>query len=131
MSNLKTGLSTNKKISSKEVKLITEKSFFEKMKSETEKSVLATYKSFLIIINVTLIFALVLLADNLIIWIISWSFDGIVNQLIFAAMLLKGIKLLSALGTATAYGLRLIRDTKHNIKDAFHEENSQKEEQQI
>lgn len=75
----------------------------------------------LIVIKVTAIFIVAILADDAVIKVIVWSFGEIINQNPFAAKLLEGVQLLSALGTAIAYIFYLIRtlfrDARETIKD--------------
>ena len=63
----------------------------------------------LVILKVTIIFACALLADSFILIVISWAFGGIISHNSFAANILEGIQILSALGTAVAYILYLFR----------------------
>lgn len=122
MSIFKPDLGIGNNTSSEEVQSKREKqqpketSFSQELKLQIKSSSLSTFKSLLIIIRVTLIFISVLLADALIQIIISWSFSGMVNHSFFAAELFKGIQLLSGLGTAAAYGLRLIQDLSKDVK---------------
>src|SRR5947208_2809598 len=80
-------------------------------------------------VGVIVIFILSVLADSLIIKIIIWSFGSIVSHNPFAANLLEGIQLLSALGTALAYILYLVRslfkDAKHVMKEISTESNQE------
>jgi TRAP-type C4-dicarboxylate transport system permease small subunit len=68
-------------------------------------------------VRVTFIFILAILADYLIIKVISWTFGNAVNSNQFAADLLEGIQLLSAIGTALAYILYLIRALFKDLKE--------------
>jgi hypothetical protein len=92
----------------------------ENAKSKLNRWFLATIDPLLFIFHITLIYIAVLLADTVIITIIGWSLGGIANQIPFASLLLEGIKLLSTLGTALAYGLHLIytlfQEGKHVVK---------------
>ena len=99
----------------------TEKSFSRELKVQIKEWFFTTLRPLLIIVHVTVVFILALLADTLIIMIISWSFHDVVSHNLFAANLLEGIQLLSALGTAAAYILYLIRsifkDTRHVLEE--------------
>lgn len=91
--------------------------FAEKVKSQMQVWILTTLSPVLVIVRVTMIFILAILADNLIIIVISWSFGSIVSHTPFAAKLLEGIQLLSALGTALAYILYLFRALFKDIQE--------------
>jgi len=91
------------------------------VKEQLRDAGLATLGSVLVIIRVTIIFILALLADTLIIATIKWSFGSIINQYPFAATLLEGIQLLSALGTAVAYIFYLVRSLFKDAKDILKE----------
>ncbi len=71
----------------------------------------------LVILRVTITFVLAILADYLIIIVINWTFGSTVSSVPFAAYLLKGIQLLSALGTALAYILYLIRSLFRDLQE--------------
>ena len=85
----------------------------DEVNSQARKLLLAA----LIIIRVTITFVLAILADYLIIIVISWTFGSTVNHVPFAAYLLEGIQLLSALGTALAYILYLIRSLFRDLQE--------------
>src|ERR1700730_14479886 len=89
-------------------------SFVEGMKSQMKEWALTVLAPLLVILKVTIIFACALLADYFILIIINWSFGGIISHNSFAANILEGIQILSALGTAVAYILYLLRSL---IKD--------------
>lgn len=91
--------------------------FTEQAKSQVKDTALATLSPLLVIVRITIIFIFALLADTLILMIINWSFGSIVSRSRFGAKLLEGIQILSALGTAVAYILYLIRSL---LKDARH-----------
>ena len=78
---------------------------------------LVTIDSALLIFYLTASYAAFLVGDTLILALITWSFGDIARQSTFAGELLRGIRLLSALGIASAYALHLIysiyRQGKH------------------
>jgi hypothetical protein len=92
----------------------------ETVKSKAMTWLLATVDPLFFIIHITIIYVAFLLADSAVLAVINWTFGGIVKQFLFAETLLDGIKLLSALGTAAAYGLHLIyslyQEGKHVAK---------------
>jgi hypothetical protein len=81
----------------------------------------STLRPLLVIVRVTIIFIFALLADTLILAIISWTFGNTINQNPFGARLLEGIRLLSALGTAAAYIIYLLRSLFKDTKEALEE----------
>ncbi len=89
----------------------------EEVNSQMKEWALVTLSPILIIVRVTIVIILAILADYLIIIVIGWSFGSIVNHNPFAAKLLEGIELLSALGTALAYILYLIRALFKDIQE--------------
>ncbi len=98
-----------------------ETSFTEAAKTQLKQWALNILAPLLIIIKVTLIFTCALLADTLILTIISWSFGGTISQIQVAANLLEGIRILSALGTAVAYIIYLLRSLFKDTAEALKE----------
>jgi uncharacterized membrane protein len=114
-----------KELQSKETKPANSPSLRDEVSSQVRKLLLAV----LIILRVTITFVLAILADYLIIVAISWTFGSTINSVPFAAYLLKGIQLLSALGTALAYILFLIRSLFRDLqetRDTFSEDKDKK-----
>src|SRR6266705_142198 len=96
-------------------------SFTQGVKSQIKDWILTVLAPLLIIFKVTIIFTCAILADAFILMVISWSFGGTISQNPFAADLLEGIKVLSALGTFVAYIIylsrSLIKDTAEVLKE--------------
>ena len=82
--------------------------------------IIVTIDPLLLIIHLTLIYIAFLRADDLVLAEISRSFGDLIDQSEFAAALLKGIKIFSALGVAVGYALHTIYtlylQAKHVIK---------------
>jgi hypothetical protein len=97
----------------------------DEVNSQMRKLLLAV----LVIFRVTVTFMLAIFTDYLIIKVISWTFDGAVSSNPFTAYLLEGIQILSALGTALAYILFLIRALFRDLRETretFREEKNEK-----
>ena len=84
-----------------------------------KKWYLGPLQPLLVIVRVTLLFLFALLAETLILIVIHWSFGNGITHTLFAAKLLEGIQLLSALGTALAYLLYLIRSLFKEAKQVL------------
>jgi tetratricopeptide (TPR) repeat protein len=84
-------------------------SFTKAVKLHMKKWCLDPLQPLLVIVRVTLIFLVALLAETLILMSIHWSFGKSLTHPLFAAKLLEGLQLLSALGTVIAYILYLMR----------------------
>jgi hypothetical protein len=98
---------------SKEANLVSNSRLRDEVNAQVRKLLLAM----LVILRVTVTFVLAILADYLIILVIGWAFGSTVNSIPFAAYLLKGIQLLSALGTALAYILYLVRSLYRDLQE--------------
>jgi hypothetical protein len=110
---------------SKEAEPINNSTLRDEVNAQVRKLLLAV----LVILRVTVTFVLAILADYLIIIVISWAFGSTVNSVAFAAYLLKGIQLLSALGTALAYILYLVRSLFRDLqetRETFREDKDKK-----
>ena len=103
----------------------------EVIKSKLMAWVIATVDPLCFIFHITIIYVVFLLADSAVLTMINWTFGGIVKQALFFETLLEGIWFLSALGTATAYGLHLFyslyQEGKH-VARVIREANKTKEE---
>jgi len=86
-----------------------------------KKWYLGPLQPLLVIVRVTTLFIFALLVDTLILMVIHWSFGNSITHNLFAAKLLEGIQLLSALGTAIAYILYLIRSLFKDAKQVLEE----------
>ena len=106
-------------------------SFAEVAKSRIKESALITLDPVLVVVRVTIIFTLALLADTCITQLINWSFSDIVNHDPFAAKLLIGIRLLSALGTAVAYIFYLLRSLFKDGKEALEDIRGKEQREEI
>lgn len=98
---------------SKEVEPASKPALKDEVNSQIRKLLLTV----VIILRVTIQFVLAILADYLIILVVSWTFGSTVDSVPFAAYLLKGIQLLSALGAALAYILYLIRSLFRDLQE--------------
>ena len=87
------------------------------LKDEINSQMRRLLLAVLVIVRVTITFTLAIFADYLIIKVISLTFGGTVNSNPFAAYLLEGIQILSALGTALAYILYLIRSLFRDLEE--------------
>ncbi len=96
-------------------------SFTKAVKLHMKKWCLDPLQPLLVIVRVTLIFIFALLAETLILMVIHWSFGTSITHNLFAAKLLEGIQLLSALGTALAYLLYLMRSLFEDAKQVLEE----------
>ena len=90
--------------------------FIQAVKLHMKKWYLGPLQPLLVIVRVTTIFLLALLAETLILMAIHWSFGNSIPHTLFAAKLLEGLQLLSALGTALAYLLYLMRSLLKEAK---------------
>ena len=92
----------------------------EELKDRLTRWILISIDPLLLIGHLTLIYVVALKADEAILTAISSSFDDLVKQSSFAAQLLLGLKLFSALGVAFGYGLhtvyQLYLEGKHVVK---------------
>src|SRR5215467_3388534 len=84
-------------------------SFIQAVQLHMKKWYPGPLQPLLVIVRVTTIFLLALLAETLMIMGIHWSFGNSITHPLFATKLLEGLQLLSALGTALAYLLSLMR----------------------
>ena len=90
--------------------------FIQAVKLHMKQWYLGPLQPLLVIVRVTTIFLLALLAETLILMAIHWSFGNSIPHTLFAAKLLEGLQLLSALGTALAYLLYLMRSLLKEAK---------------
>ncbi len=104
-------------IEAHELREVATKPFPEEVKSRMKEWALSILSPTLVIVRVTVVFILAILADYLIIMIISLAFGSTVNHNLFAAKLLEGIQLLSVLGTALAYILYLVRALFRDLQE--------------
>ncbi len=96
-------------------------SFTKAVKLYMKKWYLGPLQPLLVIVRVTMLFILALLAETLILMIIHWSFGNSITHTLFAAKLLEGLQLLSALGIALAYLLYLMRSLFQEAKQVLAE----------
>lgn len=99
------------------------------LKDEVNSQVRKLLLAVLIILRVTITFVLAILADYLIIRVITWTIGSAVNSDPFQAYLLRGIQSLSELGTALAYILYLIRSLFRDLqetRESFNEDKNKK-----
>src|SRR5215469_10443692 len=75
----------------------------------------------LVIVRVSTLFLVALLAETLMLMGMHWSFGPSMTHPLFAAKLLEGLQLLSALGTALAYLLSLMRSLLKEAKQVLAE----------
>ena len=78
------------------------------MRFKIQKWILLTIDPVLLIAHLTSIYVLFLWANDFVLKQITYSFGDLIEQSLFAATLLEGTKIFSALGTAMGYGLHLL-----------------------
>jgi len=90
------------------------------LKQKLSRWIIVTVDPLLLIVHLTLIYIVALIADDLVLDVIERSFRELIAESTFAAALLRGIKIFSALGVALAYGLHMIYQlylqAKHVVK---------------
>jgi hypothetical protein len=80
----------------------------EILKQKLSRWIIVTVDPLLLIVHLTLIYIVALVADDLVVEVIERAFQELIAASSFAAALLRGIKIFSALGVALAYGLHMI-----------------------
>src|SRR5437763_3076593 len=90
----------------------------------------STLSALLLIVTITITYAVFLIADALIIYLITIVFGSFGEQNIFVHQLLEGIRIFSALGVAIIYNLHMIyslfKEAK-NVTMLIREESKEKE----
>jgi hypothetical protein len=81
----------------------------DSMKHQLNKFVLTLVQSLFMIASITSVFMIAIIADYLILTVINWTFGDTIKHNTYAALILEGIHLLSALGAAAVYALYLIK----------------------